>query len=535
MADLSLSNVLQRRKKIKIITILCGVVLVGAVTAFLVSKNPKETKALTLNASTLTVNNGDVLYIGKHGLQSERPWRDTLPTNDTIQSRSSASGTGYGTAYRLTKPPGYPSATGDVYGPDHMVNMNYPTAPCPTTTWADNTTTTYTGDCKAILTDGAGAIIEVSDTININGVVFLGDRVVLKAKTINIGPNGKIIGSGQNAGDRTVWDQDNPLLGGIGGRNGGQAKKESEGRIYENPPGIFLYDPNDYNYYYPLVDTGTAVSQTFFLSRSGLPINGGTGGNGGRHDRYNEFGIPAINGIAVGGGGGSGGSNGTTNSNGQGAGGGGGGGYGLCLYGQIVSLSPGSNLIFKGGNGSEGGSTGGGGGGGGGGVIVVRAAEFSDYATINISGGSGGSATQGDAGEAGEAGVYEFIDLSPQPITIKKTLDSIYRVGAGDNNDGDTDLNDNFNPYALQVGDKIKVGLAVSGYLPGLLTIEDERLTVKYSNPAVYCEYISGSDIGESNTNFNAINPGTLEITYNVPADKTGDLNFSYHCEVKSP
>lgn len=528
MADLSLSNVLQRRKRIKIITILCGVVLLGAVTAFLVSKNPKETKALTLDASTLTVNNGDVLYIGKDGLQSERVWRDTVgPNNLSERTRLAAAGTGFGPNYRMTRTADLP--VDNVYTSNQLVNMNYPAAPCPTTTWADNTTTTYTGDCKAILTDGNGAIVNVSGDIYINGVVFLGDRVILKAKNIIIGPHGKIIGSGQNAHDVLNADNDYHLLGGLGARNGGQAKTGVVGgRIDENPAGNFLYDPNDYNYYYPITDNGDVITQLYFRDDNNNIINGGNGGNGGPAARspITRGGFASLAGEGIGGGGGSGGADGDSSSGGSAAGGGGGGGYGLCLQAQDITVEAGARLNFRGGNGSFTGDNGGGGGGGGGGVVIFRANNYRNLGTVDVSGGLKGEADEGTDGNPGSDGRVLFFHDTSQPVTIKKTLSPKKRAGVD---------NDRFNPYALQVDDEIEVKLEVSSYVTGLLTLEDERLSVKYANPPVYCEYMESSFIGPLGAAVDASNPEILEITYNVPPGTTEPLSYSYRCVVKSP
>jgi hypothetical protein len=157
----------------------------------------------------------------------------------------------------------------------------------------------------------------------------------------------------------------------------------------------------------------------------------------------------------------------------------------------------------------------------------------------------------------GGGGRIAIYIVNPQPVTIKKTLESVERLGAGDNGDGDGNPNDNFNPYALQKGDKINVVLEITNAIPGALTIEDEMLMVPYSNPKAYCKYnivpvgqfssfwIRGNDPVLGYNEFGspaAHNPSVVDMTSSnpyiahtitIPSGWTAPITFSYWCTVQ--
>ena len=264
-------SIISRINRKKIFTFFALVLVALTLVSMLIYKNPATTRAFNFDASSLTVATDDVLYIGAGGLQSERVWGDTALYTDT--NSLSRADTNIDDDYTLPIRPTPP--TNSEYGPGDMADMVYPeTGGCPLININTNTLNEYRGGqpiagaCKSIITDGGGAIIRVSGDITINGKVFLGDRVVLIANRIILGPNAMIIGSGQKGGSSA--GHDNSAFGGIGAHNGGSAPNlyiYGEGKTcgapnfshnvhcpsFSYPTGGWnWYAFNDFNYYYRL-------------------------------------------------------------------------------------------------------------------------------------------------------------------------------------------------------------------------------------------------------------------------------------------
>lgn len=112
---------------------------------------------------------------------------------------------------------------------------------------------------------------------------------------------------------------------------------------------------------------------------------------------------------------------------------------------------------------------------GGKGSLNLINANISFPTNITAKGGNG-------AGGGGAGGRVILGRVHQPPVSIKKTLVAVNRPFNA------TPVNANFNPYALQINDKIRVDLNVSGLVPGLpITITDNLLTnglVKCANPA---------------------------------------------------
>ncbi len=537
MAKLSFN--LQRKKRIKVLTILASMVLLFFIISLGVSNAPKSTKAaFTFDATTLRVEQGDILYIGKDGLQSERPWEEEAPWSNTSDARAT-----FRVGYQLTRT--LPVPANKVYTAAQMVNMNYGASPtgngCPTTQLG----IPITGVCRAILTDGSGAIIEVTGSIYINGLVYLGDRVVLKASNITIGPNGRIIGSGQKGGNASGHDLS--AFGGLGAHNGGQTiSNEAGSPIYSTGH----YDPNDFTYYYPL-SLDSAEVNSYFTTIGGTLVNGGNGVNGSQAECKSGSGEGSFGEVGIGGSGGGGGGNGaSTHGDDMGAGGGGGGGYGIAFIAESIFTDRGSIVTVAGGAYGQNADTGGIGGPGGGGVIIMKGSYITTLGTVDVAGGIGltehcccGCPDRTVAN--GQDG--QFIRIVNQNISIKKKLYpfSSSRVNVQPLTDCDTTNPDFptgavncFNPYALQKGDVIAVDETIENVTSGMLRFTDDILKIPYSNPPVYCEPTESPPV------LSKLSPATITptttfsnnqvvITVTVP-DGVTSLHWQYKCEVKS-
>jgi hypothetical protein len=120
---------------------------------------------------------------------------------------------------------------------------------------------------------------------------------------------------------------------------------------------------------------------------------------------------------------------------------------------------------------------------------------------------------------------------SNEAMTVKKKLEAIDRSGYGIN----------FNPYALQVGDKIQVRLTVSNFQAGLGFVLSDEFLKNVSGSVNKCEFISGS-AGTSGTASPYASPDPpptdSEIVwpaYNATSTdvSAGTIDFWYQCQVK--
>ena len=476
MRQISIVDRINRRKYI---TAACLILLALAIGTFLLSRGTKKTEAFSYTTSSMTISNGDVLYIGAGGLQSERVWSDDALRSDINMARNAS---GVDTNYIL---PARTAAAplNRVYGPSEVTNMVYPaTGGCPAINSDQNMqngTAIAAGKCKAIITDGKGAIIRISGDIYIDGYLFLGDRVALVADNITLGPNGKIIGSGQDGGDAT--DHDKSALGGIGAHNGGQTALAQAGApVYSTS----TYYPNLLSYYEPL-RLSTELT-TFFTDSRGNAISGGNGSNGGTAECKTGAGEKTPPEIGIGGSGGSGGANGVTGTgDNTGAGGGGGGGYGIALVAtNNITTNQSSIIDFSGGDFGQNADLGGPGGPGGGGVVVFKAKDFLDKGSVLVNGGTGLSGNFGLCQPTrgvsdGENGI--FTKISVNDVSIKKRLFAVEREDVP---------NTAFNPYALQANDVIRVEITATRLIPPAL-VSDKYLTIggnSYDSASTVCQ-----------------------------------------------
>ncbi|MEI6498705.1 MAG: hypothetical protein WCO23_01955, partial [bacterium] len=175
--------------------------------------------------------------------------------------------------------------------------------------------------------------------------------------------------------------------------------------------------------------------------------------------------------------------------------------------------------------------------GGSGGYIVV-AYNISNDDSINsknysfrfhLSGGSGliGSALSNNV-FGGESGILSVITKSSlDTVSIKKWLLPLDRPLPN------SPPNPNFNPYALQFKDKIRVNLTISGATAGFETdVEDDALKVVSSSET--CRPIDGtigvpSNAVLLNSGFDAVNN---KVYWNLVPSNTDPINIYYDCEV---
>ena len=507
--ETAVSKVLERRKWTRVGAILASLCLMVFLVQLLL-EHPWKSKAAAyaFDATQLTVGQNDILYIGKDGLQSERVWEENSPRWDTTSSRSALRAS----THRMSMPLGYIIPDDKIY--QTALDMTYPagtvngSARCPTTKWgqaeAPSSTTSYSGACKAILTNGTGAIIDVGGgTITIDGVVVLGDRVVLRAGNIILGPNARIMAQGQDA---EVWDGgDNPGIGGLGAHSGGQApwsnRDDQPGAPWlHSLPGFDapnLWNPNTQSYYYP-ISTGSLNLDPYFSG-----IKGGDGAHGtealnrGGTTQYGDL-IEGDEGM--GGSGGSGGNNEEQSGKDSGAGGGGGGGYGIAFITNSYASDPQSLINARGGNGGKSSPdtgrdpTGGPGGGGGGGVVIIQASSVTNSGNISVEGGSGVIDSRRDdkpMSSSGQDGRI-VVNSGSSSVSIKKTLQPIERGGLACQSFVPPYTGENcFNPYSLQEGDVLGVQLDLSGLQAGNNTVADELLHT--NSPPLTCAPIDGT------------------------------------------
>jgi len=141
------------------------------------------------------------------------------------------------------------------------------------------------------------------------------------------------------------------------------------------------------------------------------------------------------------------------------------------------------------------------------------------------------------AGGSGGGGHIVFEKVVNQPVTIKKTLESVNRDGAPDNGDGDKYTQDGFNPYALQKDDYIRVILDVSNITPSSnLHMEEEVLHIEFSNPPIYCNNRTGVVYVNTSPATTIAAPTwvfpLIKFDYPVPALETSQ-KFWYYCTVE--
>jgi hypothetical protein len=281
-----------------------------------------------------------------------------------------------------------------------------------------------------------GAIIQVSDTLKLDGTINVSHRVgsgagvggdaggavFIAAK--NVTGSGQINATGANGGNRNNYGNSNnrnyassglpPALAGrsdnvINSGSDGGGNAGGEGGGHGGNPGPSAMERDLLSIWLDEWIMPSASISTFPMAKI-LSAGGGTGGKGGssgnNNDNQGGGGGGGGAGGSLGGRGGSGGSGGNTYAgNYSGYDGGGGGGAGGLVV--IISENPGQNITadVSGGDGGNGGSssnssTGGSGGGGGGGIVISLTPDGVTPDT-NLSGGASGNSRGGQNGEDG--------------------------------------------------------------------------------------------------------------------------------------
>lgn len=141
---------------------------------------------------------------------------------------------------------------------------------------------------------------------------------------------------------------------------------------------------------------------------------------------------------------------------------------------------------------------------------------------FNISARGGAAYDHGSSGGGGRI----LIDF-PGEVNLKKTLSPVSRGGIP---------NIQFNPYALQKNDIIKIDLLVSNAI-GRTIISDEALSVPYSSPENICAIITANPSYPVSLDPILVGPTFTavsdNITLNFNAIQSDRIyNFSYYCQV---
>lgn len=140
---------------------------------------------------------------------------------------------------------------------------------------------------------------------------------------------------------------------------------------------------------------------------------------------------------------------------------------------------------------------------------------------------AGGSISLG-TGPGGGGGWIKIKEISKVPMTIHKTLTPLERPGL-------TPLN-NFNPYALQINDKIQVSLQVTNVQSGrTIKIKDELLTLNRDIEnvnGVKCKPIAGTVLPMPDNSGTEATDGYVKWTYTAPLSGTviESPPFVYNC-----
>lgn len=175
------------------------------------------------------------------------------------------------------------------------------------------------------------------------------------------------------------------------------------------------------------------------------------------------------------------------------AGAGMGSGGSIYIKSNYISLdnNSNSNIYARGGN-NQGGPSADlySGSGGGGRIAVYTCSSNRSIALIPMyTDVAAGTATNGAV--VGAEGTNYVSQSCSQQVSIKKTLTSISRAGAPYEAQGDKSL---FNPYALQKGDVIQVQIDIENLIPGDFRLEEEVLEIKNSasSSRVWCDLNAG-------------------------------------------
>lgn len=198
----------------------------------------------------------------------------------------------------------------------------------------------------------------------------------------------------------------------------------------------------------------------------------------------------------------------------EGRGGGGSGGT-ISLSADIYEFSP---TMFASVDGKN--------GGGAGTITYVNTAVTGVATNLFASGGTNGSGLWSDRGGGGGGRILIKKPLSTKlAISIRKDLTPNSRPGASPAN--------NFNPYALQLGDSIIVNLYVSNLDPSQGTkVTDEILhSPNTTGDKIICR--PDGSYSSSPPGINGVYDGSQSVVWNVPATSQQVVELHYGCTVQ--
>jgi hypothetical protein len=380
-----------------------------------------STKAFSADTTQLVVNSDEMLYLGS-SQNSGRIWGSVAEPY-----------TAAGVAVAISPPATYTYPTDSIYTNQYFniaastFGSHFSSTGCPTkfnqkaqlipsTSPERNQTLDYSNPysgmtCYAMISHGDGMILRYSQKITINGTLFLGDRVVLEAPEIIIGPTAKIFGNGQ---DGQLGYGDDCGAGGIGASQGGTNSSGGISLPGDSKPAMAFWScsspqpgvQGSYSLITGSVFQTKAIASYFNVN--GQYTQGGAGADGTYNSSLSKIGGGKLSGdIGVGGSGGSGATSSSTSVD-HGSSGGGGGGFGLVFHAsKTLDVSNQAIVTVAGGNSNSiDGSAqwpylhaklaeGGFGGPGGGGVIIIDTpniifgggTEVPNYNVFNVQGG----------------------------------------------------------------------------------------------------------------------------------------------------
>lgn len=455
----------------------------------------KKAQALSYNADSLILGSNDVMYIGAGGYVSQKFYYDQgMPTDSAKQLPAAAN----------------PPADG-VYTASNISLLS--SGSCPGKHHGDSGGAYQ--NCAYITGNGSGMIIKFNKSIQIDGTIYIGDRVVLEAPTITINSTARIYADGQ-AGHLAFGDGCG--VGGIGGISGGNGGSNTEGNAAEHDA---INCPDDQNGQ-PGAQNLAALNSSAanYFNVNSQPIVGGSSGASSNPIDGVRSGIAgAAGGLGIGAGGPSG-AIGASGSKDKASSGGGGGGFGLVVHattnlniqtGALITAAGGNSLLNSSDttNGSDATpqetghgyiASGGFGAPGGGGVIII------DTPNISFS-NSAGSAVAPDYSSnvfSVKAGEFDYSVNLSLPLTPGKAADGklILNIGNGTVSVKKTVTNvtagtDRPN-YVFRSGDSVKITLEVSNLMIGQpVTIKDEVFSDGKNFPLVDSGSISDKPYGQ--------------------------------------
>lgn len=164
---------------------------------------------------------------------------------------------------------------------------------------------------------------------------------------------------------------------------------------------------------------------------------------------------------------------------------------------------------------------------GGEGIFQVNGVSGSQF-QMSVRGGDRSEHNRPEDGRGGGGGWIVINPTAPSAPTIKKIVEPLNR-GTSPACNLTTNVNC-FNPYSLQINDKVRIRLYITNLVPSSTNTISDELYRSTSNRQ-FCEPISGA------TSYAPVNDGYANntIKWNIASDATGTIdNLYYDCLMKS-